>query len=234
MAGVEPALRSYQNRGLPLSDTGVVPTRGVAPPFLPCHGSGLLLTYAGEDWSGSGDLHAAPPAPQAGGTLSSLEPVEGAAGVAPALAGPRPAVQSCYTSPPRFWCTPLDSHQHSALIEHVSCSWTRGAWSGQRVPPPRSPRWQRGVLLARPWPRKLLVARAGVEPAARCSKDSSPYRYGVPGRIKLGAGEWNRTTRVLRLRIYNPLSPPPAQRRHGGDRPESHRHPPLARRVLSY
>src|SRR5687768_14702096 len=46
MAGVEPALRSYQDRGLPLSDTGVVPTRGVAPLSLPCHGSGLLLTYA--------------------------------------------------------------------------------------------------------------------------------------------------------------------------------------------
>ena len=61
-----------------------VPAGGVAPPFLPCHGSGLLLTYAGKVWSGSGDLHAALPAPQAGGTLSSLEPVEGAAGVAPA------------------------------------------------------------------------------------------------------------------------------------------------------
>ena len=48
MAGIEPALRSYQDRGLPLSDTGVVPAGGVAPPFLPCHGSGLLLTYAGE------------------------------------------------------------------------------------------------------------------------------------------------------------------------------------------
>ena len=74
MAGVEPALRSYQDRGLPLSDTGVVPTRGVAPLSLPGHGSGLRLTYAGLNWSGSGDLHAALPAPQAGGTLSSLEP----------------------------------------------------------------------------------------------------------------------------------------------------------------
>lgn len=51
-----------------------VPARGVAPLFLPCHGSGLRLTYAGS-WSGSGDLHAAVPAPQAGGTLSSPEPV---------------------------------------------------------------------------------------------------------------------------------------------------------------
>ena len=59
-----------------------------------------------------------------------------------------------------------------------------------------------------------MVARAGVEPAARCFKDSSPYRYRVPGRVKLGAGEWNRTTKVSRLRIYSPLSPPPARRRH--------------------
>jgi hypothetical protein len=50
-----------------------VPARGVAPLFLPCPGSGLRLTYAGS-WSGSGDLHAAVPAPQAGGTLSSPEP----------------------------------------------------------------------------------------------------------------------------------------------------------------
>ncbi len=88
-AGVEPAFQSYQDCGLPLSDIGVVPARGVAPLFLPCHGSGLRLTYAGPllfcalpvprcplpvDWSGSGDLHAAIPAPQAGGTLSSPEP----------------------------------------------------------------------------------------------------------------------------------------------------------------
>jgi len=51
-----------------------VPARGVAPLFLPCPGSGLRLTYAGS-WSGSGDLHAAVPSPQAGGTLSSPEPV---------------------------------------------------------------------------------------------------------------------------------------------------------------
>jgi hypothetical protein len=76
-----------------------VPTRGVAPLFLPCQGSGLLLTYAG--WPGSDDLHVSAPAPQAGGSLSTLEPVEGAAGVAPALAEPRSAVQSSYTSPPR-------------------------------------------------------------------------------------------------------------------------------------
>ncbi len=102
MAGVEPTLRSYQDRGLPLSDTGdKVPARGVAPPFLPCRGSGLLLTYAGGSGSGSGDLHAAAPAPQAGGSLSTLEPVEGAAGIAPALTGPQPVVQSCYTSPPK-------------------------------------------------------------------------------------------------------------------------------------
>lgn len=31
------------------------PREGVAPPSLPCHGSGLLLTYVGEIWSGSGD-----------------------------------------------------------------------------------------------------------------------------------------------------------------------------------
>ena len=61
---------------------------------------------------------------------------------------------------------------------------------------------------------RSVAARAGVEPAARCFKDSSPYRYRVPGRMKLGAGEWNRTTKVLRLRIYSPLSPPPARRRH--------------------
>ena len=90
--------------------------------------------------------------------------------------------------PREVWCTPLDSHQHSALIERVSCSWTRGAWSGQRVPPPRSPRWRRGVLLTRPWPHKdPLAARAGVEPAARCFKGSSPFRYRVPGRMKPGA-----------------------------------------------
>src|SRR6185436_21028826 len=72
--GVEPTSRSRRDRGLP-------------------------LTYA--PWSGSGDLHTSAPAPQAGGTLSSLEPVEGAAGVAPALAEPRSAVQSSYTSPPK-------------------------------------------------------------------------------------------------------------------------------------
>ena len=45
-AGVEPAFQSYQDCGLPLSDIGLVPARGVAPLFLPCHGSGLRLTYA--------------------------------------------------------------------------------------------------------------------------------------------------------------------------------------------
>src|SRR5438045_4659959 len=55
-------------------------------------------------------------------------------------------------------------------------------WSGQRVPPPRSPHWQRGVLLARLWPQmfqggspwtgeaRRLDARAGVEPAAAVSR----------------------------------------------------------------
>ncbi len=104
-------------------------------------------------------------------------------------------------------------YQEAGLLLTYTPSET---WSGQRVPPPRSPRWQRGVLLARLWPRMVLAARAGVEPAACCFKDSSPYRYRVPGRIKLGAGEWNRTTKVLRRRIYSPLSPPPARRRHGG------------------
>ena len=46
-AGVEPAFQSYQDCGLPLSDIGLVPARGVAPLFLPCRGSGLRLTYAG-------------------------------------------------------------------------------------------------------------------------------------------------------------------------------------------
>ena len=72
MAGVEPALRSYRDHGLPLSDIGVVGTVGVEPTLRSRQDRGLPLTYAPE--SGSGDLHAALPAPQAGGTLSSPEP----------------------------------------------------------------------------------------------------------------------------------------------------------------
>lgn len=43
----------------------MVPTGGVEPPLLPCHGSGLPLTYAG--WSGRRDLNARSPVPQTGG-----------------------------------------------------------------------------------------------------------------------------------------------------------------------
>lgn len=46
-------------------------THGIAPWFHPRQGCGLLLTYVP---SGSGDLHAAAPLPQSGGSLSTLEP----------------------------------------------------------------------------------------------------------------------------------------------------------------
>ena len=137
----------------------------------------------GRNWSGSGDLHAAAPAPQAGGSLSTLEPVEGAAGVAPALTGPRPAVQSCYTSPPE---NPGRPGRYRAFVSRLSSGRSsfelRAGWSGQRVPPPRSPRWQRGVLLARLWPRIFLVARAGIEPAARGLKKGSAWQAQVWSR----------------------------------------------------
>ncbi len=46
MAGVEPAFRSYQDRGLPLSDTGVVGTVGVESTLRSRQDRGLPLTYA--------------------------------------------------------------------------------------------------------------------------------------------------------------------------------------------
>ena len=57
----------------PLSDGGLVGTAGVGPAPRSRQDRGLPLTYA-PFWSGPADLHRAFPAPQAGGTLSSPGP----------------------------------------------------------------------------------------------------------------------------------------------------------------
>lgn len=130
----------------------VVGEPGYAPRFLPCHGSGLLLTYP--PWSGSADLHRASPTPQIGGTLPSLEPdefLEGPPGVAPGLTGPQPVVQTCYTSAPRLvhregFAPPFRAYRARVLL--LDDRWMEGVTG---LAPALRP-WQGRALLLRNTP----------------------------------------------------------------------------------
>lgn len=57
--------------------------------------------------------------------------------------------------------------------EHREC------WSGQRVLPPRSPRWQRGVFLARLWPHEVWLGRLESNQDSR-GQNPACYHYTTP------------------------------------------------------
>ncbi len=62
-------------------------------------------------------------------------------------------------------------------------------WSGQRVPPPRSPPWQGGVLLARLWPRMF---RRGCQGGSRTRSALFQGQLSVPIR---SAWQWDSECR---------------------------------------
>ena len=133
--GFPPKSPPYERGVLVLDEAGEFPEPvvGVAPTSSAYRAEVLRLNETGQlsvaprKMEPEAGIEPALPLYRRGGLPLSDPGMEGAAGVAPALSGPRPDVQSCYTSPP---CTPLDLHQRSALIERVSCYWTRSAWSG--------------------------------------------------------------------------------------------------------
>jgi hypothetical protein len=110
------------------------------------------------------------------------------------------------------------SSERSTLEPHAEEDW-----SGQRELNPCLHNGKVSCYQATPWPREMFwLGRLDLNQDEELQRLLC-YRYTTP---QYGAGERNRTSKGHHgLRIYSPLSPPPAQRRRfeGNDRPGKQR-----------
>src|SRR5207247_1915489 len=107
--------------------------------------------------------------------------------------GPRPVVHACYTSPPKTHGAPRWIRTNIPRLSSACPALGRGVHGAASGFRPRDLLVGTEASCWLDYGRNcFLAARAGVEPAARCFKDSSPYRYRVPGS---SAGERIRTSK---------------------------------------